>query len=151
MDGADDPMAAIRKHGVAGLMDFETDKILHRLERGYAREAYRPGSAVANVPDLSLLDGAVMEEGPLAQETVRSLCAALALRRAEIESDAERLYTKVLNAPEQPVTKGEPTISFEGCDSAWARPAHQMADRIASEDILIAITDEGSAVLPGKV
>ncbi|MCA3605113.1 MAG: tyrosine-type recombinase/integrase [Methylobacterium sp.] len=146
-----DPIAAIRKHGVPWLTEFEIDKILHRLERGYAREAYRPGSGVANVPDLTMLDRAVMEEGSHNDEAVRSICAELAARRAEIECEASQLYTKVLNSPEKPVTKGEPRVFFDNCDNAWERPAHQMVDRIASEDILIAITDEGSAVLPGKV
>ncbi|PPD15319.1 MAG: hypothetical protein CTY25_07160 [Methylobacterium sp.] len=141
----ENPLAAIRKHGPHDLTEFEIAKILHRLERGYAREAYRPGSSVANVPDLTMLDGALIEEGALGENSVRSMCAGLATRRAEIESEAERLYTRALNAPEQPVAKGEPRISFDACEKAWMRPSCQMADRIARDDIRIAVTDQASA------
>ncbi|WP_284178434.1 hypothetical protein [Rhabdaerophilum sp. SD176] len=147
-DVVEDPAAAIRKLDRPKLTEFETAKVLHRLKHGYAREAYRPGSGVANVPDLALLDRACMEEGSFGDEAVRSICAGLAKRRAEIECEADNLYTKALNAPEEPVTKGEPKVCFDGCEHAWTRPAHQMGDLIASDNILIDLTEEGAAVSP---
>lgn len=130
----EDPSAAIRKHGLPDLTEFESAKVLHHLECGYAREAYRAGSGVANVPDMTILDSAVMEEGGHSAEAVRSICAEFAARRAEIECEADRLYTKALNATDEPVTKGEPKLSFDDCDHAWERPAHQMA--LASRNVV---------------
>jgi integrase len=150
-DVVEDPSAAICKHGLSDLTEFEIDKILHRLERGYAREAYRPGSSVANVPDLTLIDAAVIEEWPHNEGDVRFICKELAKRRAEIESEAEKLYTRALNKPEEPVAKGQARLSFDDCDAAWARPAHQTADLIAVDAFVFVKTDKDGAVLPGHV
>lgn len=141
-----DPAEAIKRHGKTDLTDFEIDKIHHRLERGFAAEAYRPGSRVANVPDMPLLDGAVLEEGVLSDDALRDICAMLAARRAEIESEAERLYAKALSDPEKPLVVGEPIVSFNE-SSSWACPAYQSADRFSQDDVTIAITDTGDLLV----
>jgi integrase len=81
---------------------------------------------------------------------VRVICKEFANRRAEIERDAEALYTKALNKPEVPVVKGQARLSFDDCDAAWARPAHQTADLISAGYFGAVKTNNGVAVLPGN-
>lgn len=79
------------------LEEKECQKALHRIERGYLREVYRPRSTIAGVPSLSVIEAQLRSSGLTPNKENRTwLLRTLAKKQAEFLRAAAAKYETFL-------------------------------------------------------
>ena len=131
-----------------GYSPFERDKIRHRLGHGYAREAYRPGSAVAGTPPREFVE-AIQRTRGLGDSCSRDpgIYAHFAIGRARANENAAAAYREAAtnfkkvaaaNVIPLPVAR-----IFNGIQ--WPAPAYSCADALERGEF--DVVSYGSATL----
>lgn len=89
----------------------ECEKVAHRIERGYLREVYRPGSTIAGVPTLDVIEEQVNVVGlPLIEATAAIVCRQVAKMQAEFLWAAAAKYETFL--PKKGGVSGATILNF---------------------------------------
>lgn len=115
-----------------GLSQFEIDKIIHKLERGYGEEAFKSSSPVAGTPPGATLGSIFLSFGAEPNdENMRWAYGALARNRVNLSGDFAKRYDAAANdlygaiaAPRPDIRKAPyfdgrqyPMPAFEGADA----------------------------------